>query len=132
MYMENIISNKLFEDSKLFLCDADGKLRPIGNIVEHSTSLESKEVTNHIPTMNSLSFSCEIPHLAKWYEKNANLKPLQNAQVMLDRLRELHALWHKYYGFGMRKERRKIEQNFKALAQRFVNHCRLHNIMIKK
>ncbi len=32
---------------------------------------------------------------------------------------------------AVRKERRKIERNFNALAQRFVLHCKIYNITIR-
>lgn len=123
---------KSFGNPVLLICDADGEMKPIGKIVENSTRLESEEEPDCVPTKNCLSFSCEMPHLSKWVEENANLKPLREAQAMLDRLRDYHALWHKYYGFGFRKERRKIERNFNALAQRFALHCRLYGITIKR
>lgn len=118
---------------ELLLCDADGEMKPIGKIVDCSTSLESEESPDCIPTKNSFSFSFsfEMPSLSKWFEENAELKPIKEAQDMLNRLRDYQALWRKYYGFGMRKERRKIERNFNALAQRFVIHCRQYGITIK-
>lgn len=116
---------------ELFICDADGGMKPLGNVVACSTSLESEEESDYVPTKDSFSFSFEVPSLSKWNEENANLKPIREAQDMLTLLRDYHALWHKYYGMGMRKERRKIERNFNALAQRFVIHCRLYNLTIK-
>lgn len=124
-------TDKLFRNPVLLLCDADGEMKPLGKVVECSTSLESEEESDCVPTKGNFSFSFEMPGLSKWFEENANPKPIREAQDMLSRLRDYHALWHKYYGFGMRKERRKIERDFNALAQRFVNHCRLHGISIK-
>lgn len=126
-------TDKLFRNPVLLLCDADGEMKPLGEVVECSTSIESEEESDYIPTKDSFSFSFsfEIPSLSKWFEGNANLKPIQEAQDMLTRLRDYHAMWHKYYGMGMRKERRMIERKFNALAQRFVNHCRLYGISIK-
>lgn len=118
-------------EPELLLCDADGELKPIGKIVGCSTSLESEESPDYIPTKNSFSFSFEMPSLSKWFEERPELQPVRAAQDMLNRLRDYQALWRKYFGFGMRKERRKIERNFNALAQRFVNHCRLYGITIK-
>lgn len=117
--------------TELFICNPNGEMKPLGKVVECSTSLESEEDADYVPTKDSFSFSFEVPNLSKWFEENANLKPIREAQDMLTRLRDYHALWHKYYGFGMRKERRKIERNFNAIAQRFVIHCRLYNITIK-
>lgn len=124
-------TDKLFGNPELLLCDVDGEMKPLGKVVEYSTSLESEEESDCVPTKNSFSFSFEMPSLSKWFEENAELKPIKEAQDMLNRLRDYQALWRKYYGFGMRKERRKIERNFNALAQRFVNHCRQYGITIK-
>lgn len=117
--------------SELRICSAEGEMKPVGKIVNCSTSLEAAEESECVQTMNSFSFSFEMPGLSRWFEDNPKLKPMQEAQDMLTRLRDYHALWHKYYGMGMRKERRRIERNFNALAQRFVNHCRLYNLIIK-
>lgn len=73
-----------------------------------------------------------MPSLSKWFEEIPDLKPVRKAQDMLTQLRDYHALWHKYYGMGMRKERRRIERNFNALAQRFILHCKIYNITISK
>lgn len=124
-------TDKLFGNPELLICDPNGEMRSIGKVVERSTSFESEEESDYVPTRSSFSLSCEMPSLSKWFEENANLKPIQEAQNMLDRLREYHALWHKYYGFGMRKERRKIERDFNALAQRFALHCKIYNITIQ-
>lgn len=117
-------------DRELLICSADGEMKPVGKLVEQSTSLESEESPDCIPTKSSFSFSFEMPSLSKWFEENAELKPIKEAQDMLNRIRDYQALWRKYYGFGMRKERRKIERNFNALAQRFVIHCRQYGITI--
>lgn len=122
---------KLFGNSELLIFGSNGEMKPLGKVVECSTSLESEEDADYVPTKGSFSFSFEMPRLSKWFEENANLKPIQEAQNMLDRLRDYHALWHKYYGFGMRKERRKIERYFNALAQRFALHCKIYNITIQ-
>lgn len=124
-------TDKLFGNPEILIGEPGGEMKPLGKVVECSTSLESEEEVDYVPTKNSFSFSCEVPSLSKWFEENANLKPIQEAQAMLDRLRDYHALWHKYYGFGMRKERRKIERNFNALAQRFILHCKIYNITIR-
>lgn len=126
-------TDKLFGNPEILICDPNGDMKPLGEVVECSTSIESEEESDYIPTKDSFSFSFsfEIPSLSKWFEGNANLKPIQEAQDMLTRLRDYHAMWHKYYGMGMRKERRMIERKFNALAQRFVNHCRLYGISIK-
>lgn len=121
-----------FGNPELLICGEDGEMKPIGKVVECSTNLESEEESDYVPTKDSFSFSFEVPSLSKWFEENANLKPIQVAQDMLARLRDYHALWHKYYGMGMRKERRRIERNFNALAQRFALHCKMYNITIKK
>lgn len=124
-------TDKLFGKSELLICEADGGLKPIAKVVECSTSIESEEEADYIPTKDDFSFSFEVPNLSKWFEENANLKPIQEAQDMLTRLRDYHAMWHKYYGMGMRKERRKIERNFNTLAQRFALHCKIYNITIR-
>lgn len=120
-----------FGDSKLYICDADGEMKPIGKIVDCSTRLESEEESDCTPTKDSFSVSFEVPNLSKWFEERTYLKPMQEAQDMLTKLRYYHALWHKYYGFGMRRERRKIERDFNALAQRFALHCKMYGITIK-
>lgn len=125
-------TDTLFGNSEILICDPNGEMKPLGKIVECSTSFESEEESDYVPTRGSFSLSCEMPSLSKWFEENANLKPIQEAQNMLDRLRDYHALWHKYYDFGMRKERRKIERDFNALAQRFALHCKIYNITITK
>lgn len=129
---ENKDTNKLFGNPELLICGEDGEIKPLSKVVECSTSLESKEETDCVPTRNCFSFSCELPHLSKWFEENPELKPVREAQDMLMRLRDYHALWHKYYGMGMRKERRKIERDFNALAQRFSLHCKIYNIIITR
>lgn len=124
-------TDELFGNSELLICDPNGEMRSLGKVVECSTSFESEEEADYVLTKDSFSFSFEMPRLSKWFEENANLKPIQEAQNMLDRLRDYHALWHKYYGFGMRKECRKIESYFNALAQRFALHCKIYNITIQ-
>lgn len=124
-------TNMLFGNCAIFIGKSEADMMPLGKIVENSTSLESEEEADYVPTKDSFSFSFEVPNLSKWFEENANLKPIQVAQDMLARLRDYHALWHKYYGFGMRKERRKIERDFNALAQRFALHCKIYNITIQ-
>lgn len=124
-------TDKLFGNPELLIYDANDEMKPLGKVVECSTSLESEEEADYVPTKDSFSFSFEVPNLSKWFEENANLKPIREAQDMLTRLRDYHALWHKYYGMGMRKERRKIERNFNALAQRFTLHCKIYNITIQ-
>lgn len=124
-------TDKLFGNSELLICDPNGEMRSLGKVVERSTSLESEEDADYVPTKDSFSFSFEVPSLSKWFEENTNLKPIQEAQKMLTRLRSYHSLWHKYYGFGMRKERRKIERDFNALAQCFALHCKIYNITIQ-
>lgn len=121
----------LFGNCAIFIGKSEVDMKPLCKVVENSTSLESEEDADYVPTKDSFSFSFEVPSLSKWFEENANLKPIQEAQDMLTRLRDYHALWHKYYGFGMRKERRKIERNFNALAQRFALHCKIYNITIQ-
>ena len=123
--------NVLSGERMLFIGKSEAKMKPLGKVVECSTSIESEEDADYIPTKYSFSFSFEMPSLSKWFEENPNLKPIQEAQDMLTRLRDYHAMWHKYYGMGMRKERRKIERNFNALAQRFALHCKIYNITIR-
>lgn len=124
-------TNMLFGNPEILICEPNGEMKPLGKVVECSARLESEDEADYVPTKDSFSFSFEVPSLSKWFEENANLKPVQEAQDMLTRLRDYHALWHKYYGMGMRKERRKIERNFNALSQRFALHCKNYNITIK-
>jgi hypothetical protein len=124
-------TDKLFGNPEILIGEPGGELKPLGKVVECSTSLESEKEADYVHTTDSFSFSCEMPILSKWFEENANLKPIREAQDMLTRLRDYHALWHKYYGFGMRNERRKIERNFNTLAQRFALHCKIYNITIQ-
>lgn len=124
-------TNKLFGNPEILICEPNGEMKPLGKVVECSARLESEDEADYVPTKDSFSFSFKVPSLSKWFEENANLKPVQEAQDMLTRLRDYHALWHKYYGMGMRKERRKIERNFNALSQRFALHCKNYNITIK-
>lgn len=124
-------TNMLFGNCAIFIGESEADMKLLGKIMENSTSFESEEESDYVPTKDSFSFSFEVPRLSKWFEENANLKPIQEAQNMLDRLHHYHALWHKYYGFGMRKERRKIERDFNALAQRFALHCKIYNITIQ-
>lgn len=119
-------------ESTFFMVDEHGEMKSLGKIVENSVSLKSEEEPYHIQPKNSFSFSVEVPGISKWFEENPNLKQMQEAQAMLDRLREFHAMWHKYYGLGMRKERRKIERDFNALAHRFVLYCKRYGIEIKR
>lgn len=122
-------TNMLFGNCAIFIGKSEADMETL-EVVEDSLRLNPEEV-DYVPTKDSFSFSFEVPSLSKWFEENANLKPIREAQAMLGRLRDYHALWHKYYGFGMRKERRKIERNFNALAQRFALHCKIYNITIK-
>lgn len=124
-------TDKLFGNPELPIGEPGGEMKPLGKVVECGTSLESEEEADYVPTKDSFSFSFEVPSLSKWFEENPNLKPIQEAQDMLTRLRDYHALWHKYYGLGMRKERRKIERNFNTLAQCFALHCKIYNITIQ-
>ena len=124
-------TDELFGNSELLICDPNGEMRALGKVVECSTSFESEEESDCVPTKGNFSFSFEMPGLSKWFEENANPKPIREAQDMLSRLRNYHALWHKYYGLGLRKERRKIERDFNALAQRFALHCKIYNITIQ-
>ena len=124
-------TNLMFGKPTLFVGKSEADMKPLGKVVECSTSLESEEESDYVPTKDSFSFSFEVPSLSKWFEENANLKPIREAQDMLTRLCDYHALWHKYYGFGMRKERRKIERNFNVLAKRFALHCNIYNITIR-
>lgn len=124
-------TNMLFGNCAIFIGKSEADMKPLGKIVEGSTSLESEKEADYVPTKDSFSFSFEVPNLSKWFEERVYLKPIREAQDMLTRLRDYHALWHKYYGFGMRKERRKIERNFNALAQRFALHCKIYNITIQ-
>lgn len=123
-------NNIINRESRLMYISEDGVMKPLEKVL-NGTTIASVQVSDCVPTKDSLSFSCEIPGLSKWFEKNFDLEPLRKAQNMLDRLRDYQALWNKYYGFGMRKERRKIERKFNVLAQRFVIHCKLYGITIK-
>lgn len=118
--------------TELFIRDANGEMKPLGKVVEGSTRLESDVVSDFAPTKDSLSYSFETTLQSKWFEEKSLPKPLQEAQNMLTRMRDYYALWHKYYGFGRRKERRIIVRKFKALAQRFNKHCKLYGITIKQ
>lgn len=129
--MVNKDNNIFNRKAELYLIE-DGKMKQIGKVVENSTIIGSEDGYDCVPTKDSFSFSFEGPRLSKWFEENVNIKPVREAQDMLTRLRDYQALWHKYYGFGLRKERRKIERNFNALAQHFVNHCRIYGITIKQ
>lgn len=125
---DNLLNGK--SQLMVFIPEED-VFKPIGKIVEKSTSIESEEESDCVPTRNSFSFSCEMPSLSKWYEENIDLKPVKEAQAMLNRLRDYQELWHKYYGMGMRRERRKIERNFKTLAQCLAIHCKHYGITFK-
>lgn len=120
--------NVLSGGRMLFIGKSEADMKPLGKVVECSTSFESEEEADYIPTKDSFSLSFEVPSLSKWFDENPNLKPIQEAQDMLTRLRDYHAMWHKYYGMGMRKERRKIERSYNALARRFALHCKIYNI----
>lgn len=115
---------------RVMYISADGGMKPLGKVL-NGTTIASEQGSDCVLATDSLSFSCEIPGLSKWFENNFDLEPLRKAQNMLDQLRDYQALWNKYYGFGMRKERRKIERKFNVLAQRFVIHCKLYGITIK-
>lgn len=109
-----------------------GEMKPLGKIVSMSTELEENDASAIVPTKSDFSFSFECPTLPKWFVENAEIKPVKEAQVMLVRLRDYQALWRKYYGCGMRRERRQIERNFNRLARLFVFHCRRYGISITK
>lgn len=124
-------TDKLFGNPELLILGPDGEMRSLGKVVEGSTNIESEEESDFVPTKGSFSVSCEVPGLSDNFAQIEYLKPVQEAQGMLTRLSEYHVMWHKYYGMGMRKERRKIERNFNALAQRFALHCKIYNITIR-
>lgn len=128
--MEGKKDTHINRESIFYLVEEHGEMKPLGKIVKNSVSFKYEEKPYHLQAKNSLSFSVEVSDIPKWFEEN--LKPMREAQAMLDRLREFHALWHKYYGLGMRKERRKIERDFNALAQRFVLYCKRYGIEIKR
>lgn len=125
-------TDKLFGNPELLICGPDGEMKPLGKVTECSASFESEEGATHVPTSADFSITYEIPRLSGWFEERPELEPVKEAQAMLDRLRNYQYLWRKYYGFGMRKERRKIERAFNALAQRLVAHCKMYYITIQK
>lgn len=122
---------ELFGNPELLICNTNGAMKPVGKIVDQSISFEPEEKAVPVPIKNSFSFSIKSPDLEKLWEENKDLKSLKEAQAMYDRLRDHQAIWRKYYGKGMRKERRRIEREFKALQERLLKHCEHYGIIIK-
>lgn len=116
-----------FSKPELFI---DG--RPIGRAETMTTQLQGDEDDSiQLPKPGSFSISFDIPAISDAFKEFVQLQPVAKAQEMLNRLRDYQHLWRKYYGFGMRRERRQIERDFKALAQRLAIHCRNYGITIQ-
>lgn len=130
--MDDKDQNISFGDTELFLCGPGGEMKPLGRVVEHNTDFEAEDEPMLFPVKGDFSITADMPSLSDWFKKNIELWPVRIAQNMLDRLGDYQALWHKYYGAGMRKERRELERRFNALAQRLAIHCGNYGIMIKK
>lgn len=121
-------NNLFFGDTELYFCTADNVMKPIGKAIEHSINYKSDTETDLLkPSKQSYSFSATVEGD---FNKLFDLEPLRKAQAMLDKLREYSALYHKYYGMGMRKERRRIKRDFDALRQRFLRYCEINDIKL--
>lgn len=68
-------TDKLFGIPELLLCDADGDMKPIGKIVDCSTSLESEERPDCTPTKNSFSFFLRCQAFQNGLRKMPSLNP---------------------------------------------------------
>lgn len=125
-------TDKLFGNSELLICGPDGEIKPIGKVLKCQMNFEpDSETIVRLPTRADFSFSCEMPDWSDWFKEHPEIQAVRKAQKMLDKLQDYHSLWHKYYGMGMRKERRKIERDFHTLALNFSLYCRMYGIMIE-
>lgn len=121
----------LFGKPQLFLGEPGGEMKPL-KVVEGSLKFESEESDPLSPTTNSYSMTFESPQLEKpWYDFS-HLKPVKDAQRMLDRMQELHHQYRKLLGMGQRRERRRIAREFDALYAKFDAHCKWYGITLKR
>lgn len=121
----------LFGKPQLFLGEPGGEMKPL-KVVEGSVTIESENSEPIPPAKNSYSMTFEALQLEKpWYDF-AHLKPVKDAQRMLDRLQEFQRQYRKLLGMGQRRERRRIAREFDALYAKFDAHCTMYGITFKK
>lgn len=125
--------NELFGNAELLIGTTDGGLKPLGTIVQRSASFEAEDnepITYPINGKSSFSFSVE-----RTPELDALMKAppeVEQAQSMLERLQNYHAVWQNMYGCGQRKKRRLIERDIRSLYARLKKHCQIYGIEIKQ
>lgn len=121
--------DELFGNPEIYIKEPDGEITLCGEPI-NSMGFKAEGEAIRVPAKSDFSLSFDVSSLSNEFKDLLELKPVKEARDMLDRLRNYQALWRKYYGFGMRKERRKIEREFNALAQRLALHCKMYNITI--
>lgn len=122
-----------FAECELYINSSEIGNVPIGKTETFSVQSDDIDDTDiiHAPAKKNFSISFSIPELTEPFKERAYIQSIKEAQEMLDRLRDYQNLWRKYYGFGQRRERRRIERSFNALAQRLAIHCRMYGITIQ-
>jgi len=124
-------TDKLFGSPEILMGEPGGEMKPL-NIVEGSLKIESEDSEPIPPAKNTYSMTFEAPQLEKpWYDF-AHLKPVKDAQRMLDRMYELHHQYRKLLGMGQRRERRRIAREFDALYAKLDAHCKCYGITLKR
>lgn len=126
-------TDKLFGNSELLICGPDGEMKPLGKVVECSTSLESEE-SDCVPTKEYYSFDFKM--------KEEDFKtllghPLLEYPMILkiaeSMCKDINDLI-KTYGFLKRKgklnrrERRERERKIAREIGIFQTYCKQNNI----
>lgn len=124
-------TNMLFGNTEILIGEPGGEMKPL-KMVEGSLRIESEDSEPIHPAKNTYSMTLEAPQLEKsWYDF-AYLKPVKDAQRMLDRMYELHHQYRKLLGMGQRRERRRIAREFDALYAKLDAHCTMFGITFKR
>lgn len=124
-------TDKLFGNPEILIGETGEEMKPL-KVVEGSVTIESENSEPIPPANNSYSMTFEAPQLEKpWYDF-AHMKPVKDAQRMLDRLQELHRQYRKLLGKGQRRERRRIAREFDALYAKLAAHCKWYGITLKR
>lgn len=124
-------TDKLFGNPEILIGDPGSEMKPL-KVVEGSLKIESEDSEPIPPATNSYSMTFEVPQLEKRWRDFAHLKPVKDAQRMLDRMYELHRQYRKLLGMGQRRERRRIAREFDALYAKLDAHCTMYGITFKR
>ena len=131
MIMGDKDTDKLFGNPEILIGEPGGEMKPL-KVVEGSVTIESEDSEPIPPANNSYSMTFETPQLEKpWYDFT-RLKPVKDAQRMLDRMQELHCQYRKLLGMGQRRERRRIAKEFDTLYAKLAAHCTMYGITFKR